>query len=348
LTIAWVALACAQPAMADLGLPSAPSLPPVPTVTPPTALDPVVDAVPTVAPLPPPPVPQLPDTSLPQAPGVPDVTGGSNLPSTPTRAPSTSQGGGGAPGSPSSSGRPGSASAGGAGGSAADGGSGGAGGGGAGAPTQAGSGAPASGGRVSGGAASARRTAVRQARRERRLRRTVHGLQSCLGSLDESPRRVLVLRAGIGAVAPQSRSRVARRLDISARRVARLERRGVRELRGLAAAGRCGGAGSPGGEAEARRAVADAAPAATFLQGLRVLLGAGPWADRIEVDAERLSYRQRPEDATGATRDRGLLASPRVRVLGVELTLPLLLALGFGALALAVHKVRRELGRSVA
>jgi hypothetical protein len=79
--------------------------------------------------------------------------------------------------------------------------------------------------------------AVRPAVRERRLRRTVRRLRACLDGLPSLERRVLVLRSGLGRLEPRSRARVARRLDLATRRVARLERRGLRRLRGLARAG---------------------------------------------------------------------------------------------------------------
>jgi hypothetical protein len=63
--------------------------------------------------------------------------------------------------------------------------------------------------------------------------------QACLGDLSASERRVLVLRAGVGARVPRSRAAVARRLRTSVRRVARLERSGLRRLRTL-----CGGTGT--------------------------------------------------------------------------------------------------------
>jgi hypothetical protein len=55
------------------------------------------------------------------------------------------------------------------------------------------------------------------------------------------PRRVLVMRAGVGRRSPHSRRQVAARLDTSVRRIARAERRGLSQLRSSARAGRCGG-----------------------------------------------------------------------------------------------------------
>jgi hypothetical protein len=84
----------------------------------------------------------------------------------------------------------------------------------------------------SGGSARPATRAERIRRREQRLRETVTRRQACLGDLTRPERRVLVLRAGVGAGPPLSRTRVARRLDFSRARVARLERAGLRRLRG--------------------------------------------------------------------------------------------------------------------
>jgi hypothetical protein len=85
------------------------------------------------------------------------------------------------------------------------------------------------------------RTAARPpARRERRLRRVVTDLGGCLRTIGRLQRRVLVLRAGVGAARPHSRRAVAGRLDTTVGRVARVERRGLRALRRSARAGRCG------------------------------------------------------------------------------------------------------------
>ena len=67
-------------------------------------------------------------------------------------------------------------------------------------------------------------------------------LSGCLDELSTGQRRVLVLRAGLGARAgTASRRAVARRLDITVRRVGRLERSGLRQARALSRAGACGG-----------------------------------------------------------------------------------------------------------
>jgi hypothetical protein len=69
------------------------------------------------------------------------------------------------------------------------------------------------------------------------LRETVTRASRCLDDLSTGQRRVLTLRA-----ASRSRRGVARRLDISVRRVTRLERTGLARLRTLSARGACSAA----------------------------------------------------------------------------------------------------------
>jgi hypothetical protein len=69
-------------------------------------------------------------------------------------------------------------------------------------------------------------------------------LSSCLDELPTGQRRVLVLRAGVGAAHAHSQRAVARTLDITVRRVRRLERSGLRHARALSRADACGGTAS--------------------------------------------------------------------------------------------------------
>jgi hypothetical protein len=80
----------------------------------------------------------------------------------------------------------------------------------------------------------------------RRLRRAVLQFNSCLDDVSSLQRRVLRLRAGVGAGPPRSRRGVARRLELRPRRVMRLERTGLRKVRSLARGGSCGGGGGGG------------------------------------------------------------------------------------------------------
>jgi hypothetical protein len=333
LAIVAMALLSAESATAELPLPSVPGFSPVPTVTAPSLLDPVLEAVPPL-----PSAPQLPDVSLPavpRLPAVPNVSDAPNVPAVPPlRRPSTSQGGATTGASTQtrdrSSGGSGAAPTGGSGATSTGGSRGDT----SGAGRRAGSGSPASG----------RRTTARRVRRERRLRTTVRRLQTCFGGLSRLERRVLVLRAGIGAGPPRTRTQVARRLDVSTRRVTRLERRGVRTLRSLAGGGRCGGVGA---RSTAGAPVAEPRMAAA-LQGLHGRpIGSGGAADATDVKGERKSSGdgQGSGDAAGpATLEQRVPAPARVRLLGLDLTVPLLIALGLTGLWFVVRAVRRTLG----
>jgi hypothetical protein len=223
-------------------------------------LPPVPTAVPTVVPLPtvtPPPLPPVPTV-----PSVPPVPTPPSAPSVPAPSVPTPGGGGGSGGS-----------GGGSGGSTTSGGSGG---GSAGSqPSSGGGGGSSSGGNSSssasgGGGSSSGRSATRStdaraggrtargsgargsrrsreerrhhaaAQRDRRLRRLVLALPACVQRLSSLQRRVLVQRAGVGAGAPRSRRSVARRLDLSVRRVTRVEHAGLRRLRTLERSDSCG------------------------------------------------------------------------------------------------------------
>jgi hypothetical protein len=113
----------------------------------------------------------------------------------------------------------------------------------------------------------------------RRLRRTVLRFSSCLDDVSSLQRRVLKLRAGVGAGPARSRRRVARRLDLRPRRVMRLERTGLRKVRALVRGGSCGadegGAGVPGGGAAGSAGDGDGAPFAASAGGASGSAGTG-------------------------------------------------------------------------
>ena len=88
---------------------------------------------------------------------------------------------------------------------------------------------------------------VERRRTERRLRRSVARLSGCLDELTGIQRRVLELRAGVGAASPRTRQGVARVLDVRVQRVRRIERSGLRRARGLSRADACGGVAASGG-----------------------------------------------------------------------------------------------------
>ena len=75
--------------------------------------------------------------------------------------------------------------------------------------------------------------------RDRKLRETVSNASGCLDDLSTAQRKVLSARAGLGSAPPRSRTAVARRFDISVKRVVRLEKTGLKKLRSLAGNGGC-------------------------------------------------------------------------------------------------------------
>ena len=186
-------------------------------------------------------------------------------------------------------------------------------------------------------------------RRERRLRSTVARLDSCLGGLPALERRVLVLRSGLGARQPRSRAGVGRALDLSPRRVGRVERRGLRRLRGLAGGGRCQGAPT-------RLDAVAPAPTPAWDTPTTRSAARGPFAtprsqDRIEVKAERESSGSGRDDAPAelappADQRPGTPPPPPAAVVtrggdgGTELTIPLLLLVALGCIWLAVRNAR--------
>jgi hypothetical protein len=102
------------------------------------------------------------------------------------------------------------------------------------------------GGSISGGSGTTagsrerRRAMQRQRRaRERVFRRKIRRLAPCFYALSGFESRVLSLRAGLRGSRPQSRGYVARRLDVSRRRVHRTERRGLRKLQRTNSSDRC-------------------------------------------------------------------------------------------------------------
>jgi hypothetical protein len=193
-------------------------------------------------------------------------------------------------------------------------------------------------------------------RRDRRLRAVVLRVESCVGALPRPERRVLTLRAGLGRARPHTRQGTARILRVSTRRVARLERRGVRRLRGLVRAGRCSGAGDI--------AVADSGggtiSAATLGELAATGLGAGTLAvftarelrglggrlsDSVRVESKRDSSGEAPA-MTGPAPGAEAAAPPPPGAIvergGADLTLPLLILLALAALVFAARSARRS------
>jgi len=153
-------------------------------------------------------------------------------------------------------------------------------------------------------AAAAQPAAHRRAvRREQRLRRMVGRLRGCLDGLPVLERRVLILRVGVGPGGPRSRARVARATGLSTRRVARLETRGLRRLRGLARGG-CGMSARSADPVALVRVSAPVVPGFARALAAAAAFG-GRGADRVEVEGEQQS--SKPSAGAGTTPK---LASP--------------------------------------
>ena len=75
--------------------------------------------------------------------------------------------------------------------------------------------------------------------RYRKPRRLVRGLRGCLDEIGALPRRLLILRYGIGGYEPRRAAHVAQRLELSRRRYALVRRRGLRQLVMTARGSRC-------------------------------------------------------------------------------------------------------------
>jgi hypothetical protein len=172
-------------------------------------------------------------------------------------------------------------------------------------------------------------------------------LGACLDGLPALERRVLVLRSGLGSRRPRSRAGVGRALDLSARRVGRLERRGLRRLRGLAR-GHCAG--------EPAQLVAFM-PAPAWDMATSVSAARGPFAaprseDRIEVKGEQESSDsgrdEVPAELAAPGAPRSAVPPPAAVVRrpgdgGIDLTLPLIALAALLGIALAVRSSLRTL-----
>jgi hypothetical protein len=213
-------------------------LPPVPV---PTSALPAPPSVPSA------PVPTVPSVTLPVAVAAPAVSAPSvstpslstpagEVPSVSTpRVSATSAGAAAGSGSaPSSSAGSGRSATSGAGTTAAAG------------TTPGGSASPAASGSASAGTSARSHSSkglsdpvAKVRRRERALRRAVLRFQGCLSRVPRAERRVLTLRAGVGAARTHSRTEVARITHLRRTRVVTLERRGLRRLRALGRTGDC-------------------------------------------------------------------------------------------------------------
>jgi hypothetical protein len=196
--------------------------------------------------------------------------------------------------------------------------------------------------------------------RERALRRTVSRAGGCLGDLSRPQRRVLSLRAGVGPQPARSRRSVARRLDISVSRVARLETTGLSRLRALAGGGACGAPTLALAGTTASRTTADdgaAAARGSATGGAGVSRGRGERRDersrdRGSGDACGVAPSGSSDDASCGGADAGGVESvtrtnrPPVATQaagGLDLTIPLILLLMAASAFVVARVLRREL-----
>jgi hypothetical protein len=174
--------------------------------------------------------------------------------------------------------------------------------------------------------------AAKVRRRERALRRAVLRFRGCLSRVPRAERRVLTLRAGVGAARPHSRTQVARITHLRRTRVVTLERRGLRRLHALGRTGDC---------REARTAPA-AAPVAGAAAPPAGSASGGPGA----VLAEQQVHDSRPAGAQGHHKPTAELSISRPTIApgtgGFDLTL-VFAALGLLAF---VFVVTREVKRT--
>jgi hypothetical protein len=178
----------------------------------------------------------------------------------------------------------------------------------------------------------------------RRLRNTVSRLSACLGALPLAERRVLELRAALDRDTVSTRAAVARRLDIGVRRVARLERSGLRHLRERAGGGSC----RAGGALPVAAVAGPPAPASADRDAGRPARGA------VKDAAEQRALPSRTPTPTPGG-DRGSTADRRpsrpAGALGIgpgragDPVVILFLAAVVGLIALIVYVIAREVAR---
>jgi hypothetical protein len=149
---------------------------------------------------------------------------------------------------------------------------------------------------------------------------------------------VLTLRAGIGAAPPRSRGSVARRLDISVRRVARLERTGLRRLRALSGNGSCAPAG--GTVASGTTAPSTLTAAIAPIDGERSGGGRGNDDSRKAESTPGGGVSTDDEPSGGGV--AGVSGTNRPAEDAINITIPLILLVLLAAAILVTRRLRRE------
>jgi hypothetical protein len=153
-------------------------------------------------------------------------------------------------------------------------------------------------------------------------------LRGCLPRLPRGERRVLILRARLGAPRPRPRARVANILDVSAHRVARIERRALRRL-GRLALQDCGATGGLAVAAsdDAALAASDAAVPAGVTGSTTHGNDSAGASDRSAVKGEHAEHRGEPRQPKRDAQDISGLFIPHN-------SMPTLIAAGLGGLVL--------------
>jgi hypothetical protein len=172
------------------------------------------------------------------------------------------------------------------------------------------------------------------------LRETVTDSARCLDDLTAGQRRVLTLRAGVGAGPPRSRGGVAKRLNISERRVVRLERTGLRRLRTLAKGGGCAAAA----QTQTQTAGTVAPFAASEISTPSSSGGGTSGGERASDGGGGSDENRGGTDTPGKSgRNGGIAGVTQTNLPGsVDLTIPLLLLLLAAAAAATFHVLRRR------
>jgi hypothetical protein len=169
----------------------------------------------------------------------------------------------------------------------------------------------------------------------------------CLDDLSAGQRRVLSLRAGLGAGPPRSRTGVARRLRISERRVVRLERTGLRRLRVLDRAGACAPPVQAGLAAETASSTTLAADPASSTTLAAATAPAGERGGRSGSTRSRAKAPAPERDTPRGGTDlppAGAVAGVNATNAGdgFDLTLPLILLVVAALTVVGVARLRRQ------
>jgi hypothetical protein len=186
----------------------------------------------------------------------------------------------------------------------------------------------------------------------RRLRRLLRPFAACLPSLRDAERSVLVRRAGLQGLEPQTRSEVARSLDASPTRIARLERRGLRRLRRSVRSGSCQ-AGTPPAGATATGSPVTRVSTAVGTSAGTTAAGTAAAPPVASAPRDRQAVKGESDASPGAVRGPVAAAAPRAVAAAFQEGRsfaddhPIIFGLVLLATGLAAALLVRELRRAV-